>query len=353
MPYTHALLRRLLPFSCLLAFSPMIARADISSDSNEAEDDTIKKTNFSEKVKLEGFLRSMFEAENFKDGETFHEARLEIKTKRRRGIRADVELDFRTKNDDVQVNEALLDKKWDNGMRMKIGYDLKRFGLEYEESRLERPTIERSYIYRRLELFNYTGRETVLVVEKEGSNAEFHDWSVTASFSEAQNFSLVGNWQHDFDNGVRYGLWVQGGTHKIQDDVIAVGSIANSIWKRDSQKIYQAELIYGMDPNQTEYESVFDDDDRVYFAGLHTLYGHYIFNDGDESLMGQGGLTVVAHDQRKTQYNSLGGFLGVRYDLDTLRIALNAELIGTNSPIDLKKRTYDESTLRLEALFAF
>jgi hypothetical protein len=251
------------------------------------------------------------------------------------------------------VNEALLDKKWDGGMRLKVGYDLKRFGLEYEESRLERPTIERSYIYRRLELFNYTGRETVLVVEKEGQNAEFHDWSVSASFSESQNFSLVGNWQHDFDNGVRYGLWVQGGTHKIQDDAITVAAIANSIWKRDSQKLFQAELIYGIDPSQTEYESVFDDDERVYFTGLNTLYGHYLFNDGEESLMGQAGLTAVLHDQRKAEYNSLGAFMGIRYDLDTLRIALNAELIGTNSPIDLKKRTYDESTLRLEALFAF
>lgn len=352
MRYTHAFFARLLPFSCLLAFSP-IAKADIKSDSNEAEDDSIKKNPVSEKVKIDGFVRSMFEAENFKDGDTFHEARLEVKTKRRRGIRGEFEVDFRTKNDDLQVNEALLDKKWDNGMRMKVGYDLKRFGLEYEESRLERQTIERSYIYNQMELFNYNGHETVFVVEKEGDNAEFHDWGVTASFSESQNFSLIGNWQTDLPGGARYGLWVQGGTHKIQDDVIATMAMINSIWKRDSQKAWQAEIVYGVDPNQTEYESVFDDDERVFFAGFNSLYGHYLWNDGEESLMAQVGLTAVAHDQRKLKYNSLGGFLGVRYDLDTLRIAVNAELIGRNSPIDLKKRTYDESNLRLEALFAF
>ena len=353
MHYISAWFARSLLFSCLVTLSSQLARADIKEDASEAEEDPPKKSSRSERVKLDGYVRSIFEAENFKNGESFHEARLDLKSKRVRGLRAEVELDFRTKSDDVQVNEALLDKKWDDGLRLRVGYDLKRFGLEYAESRLERPTIERGFIYRRLELFNYSGRETVFAIEQEGDNAKFHDWGLTASFSEAQNFSLTGNWQTDLPGGARYGVWTQAGTHKIQDDTIVAAALINSIWKRDSEKLYQAELVYGIDPNQTEYESVFDNDERVYFAGLNALYGHYFFNDGEESLMGQGGCTAFAHDQRKTDYNSLGLFLGLRYDLDALRIALNAELIATNSPIDLKKRTYDESTMRLEALFAF
>lgn len=352
MRYTHALLARGLPLTCLLVLSPMTAKADIKSDSDE-NDDNIKKNPISEKFKLDGFVRTNFAAENFKDGETFHEARVEIKSKRRRGIRAEIEVDYRTKNDDIQINEALIDKKWDDGLRLKVGYDFKRFGLEYEESRLERQTIERSYIYAQMELFQYNGRETVVSLKKEGENAEFHDWAVTASFSEAQNVSLIGNYQTDLPGGARYGLWVQGGTHKIQNDALFAFALMNSIWKRDSEKAWQAELVYGLDPNQTEYESIFDDDEKVHFVGFNSLYGHYLFNDGEESVMGQFGLTAVAHDQREFKYNSLGGFLGVRYDLDTLRVAINAELIGRNSPINTKKRTYDESNLRLEALFAF
>lgn len=305
------------------------------------------------KVKIEGFVRSVFEAENFKDGEAFHEARVEFKTKRKRGLRADVEVDFRTKSDDVQVNEALLDKKFDSDTRLKVGYDLKRFGLEYEESRLERPTIERSMIYRTLDVFNYTGHETIVTLEKGGDSDLYHNWSLGASFSEAQNASLVGNYQSDLAPGVRYGFWLQAGNHRIQDGSQLALAMMNSIWHRDSEKLWQAEWVAGIDPNQTEYESIFDDDERVYFNGLNTLYGQHFFHDGEEAVTGLVGLSAVSHDHRELKYNSLSCFLGIRYDLDSLRIALNAELVGTNSPIDLKKRTYNESAARLEALFHF
>lgn len=321
-----------------------------SKDSSKDESSKEEKT---PKVKIEGFVRSVFEAENFKDGEVFHEARLEFKTKRKRGLRADVELDFRTKSDDIQVNEALLDKKFDNDLRLKVGYDLKRFGLEYEESRLERPTIDRSYIYRRMDLFNYTGRETVVMLQKGGDSDLYHDWTLAASMSEAQNATIVGNYQTDINPAVRYGFWMQAGTHRIQDGSQLAWAMMNSLWHRDSQKLWQAEWIAGIDPNQTEYEKVFADKETVFFNGINTMYGKYFFSDGEESVTGLVGLTAVSHDHRELKYNSLGCSLGIRYDLDTLRIALNAELIGTNSPIDLKKRTYNESAARLEALFYF
>ncbi|MBC7531704.1 MAG: hypothetical protein H7318_09010 [Oligoflexus sp.] len=326
---------------------PSLGFAAAGDDTNEDSDKKLPK------VKIEGFVRSVFEAENFKDGEAFHEARIEFKTKRKRGLRADVELDFRTKSDDIQVNQALLDKKFDSGLRLKVGYDLKRFGLEYEENRLERPTIERSLIYRTLDIFNYSGRETVVSLDQGADSDLYHDWSFGLSFSEAQNASFIGNYQTDVIPGVRYGFWGQVGTHRIQDGQQMALAVMNSIWHRDSQKLWQAEWVAGIDPNQTEYESVFDDDERVYFTGLNTLYGHYFLNDGEEALSGLVGLSAVCHDHRDLKYNSLGSFLGVRYDLDTLRIALNVELVGTNSPIDLKKRTYNESAARLEALFYF
>jgi hypothetical protein len=305
------------------------------------------------KVKIEGFVRSVFEAENFKDGEAFHEARLEFKTKRKRGLRADVELDFRTKSGAIQVNEALLDKKFENGLRLKAGYDLKRFGLEYEEGRLERPTIERSLIYRSLDVFNYTGRETVVMLEKGGDSDLYHDWSLGLSFSEAQNASLISNYQSDLSPGTRYGFWLQAGNHRIQDGSQLALAMMNSIWHRDSEKLWQAEWVAGIDPNQTEYQTVFDDDERIYFNGINALYGHYFFHDAEEAVTGLVGMSALSHDHRELKYNSLSVFLGLRYDLDTLRIALNAELVGTNSPIDLKKRTYNESAARLEALFYF
>ena len=343
-----------LPVLALIISSwPGLVLAQSSNDADNRDVEAEKPKKDAPKVKIEGFARSVFEAENFKDGEVFHEARIEFKTKRKRGLRANIEIDFRTKTDDVQVNEAVLDKKFENNMRLKVGYDLKRFGLEYLENRLERPTIDRSLMYRYLDLFNYTGRETVILLQKGGEDDAYHDWSFGLSFSEAQNASLIGNYQTDLGAGVRYGFWLQAGNHRIQDGSQLAMAMMNSIWQRDSEKLWQAEWVVGLDPNQTEYESVFDDDERVYFSGINTLYGHYFFHDAEESIMGQIGASIVNHDQRELKYNSLGSFVGVRYDLDTLRIAMNVEFVGSNSPVDLKKRTYNESAARLEALYAF
>ncbi len=337
-------------YSLLLIISvwPGLGLAESGDDADAGD-----KSSKASKLKIDGYVRSIFEAENFKNGEVFHEARLEFKTKRKLGLRADIELDFRTKTDDIQVNEALLDKKFDNDLRLKFGYDQKRFGLEYEESRLERPTIERSLIYRRMDLFNYTGRETLVILEKGGDSDPNHKWSLAASLSEAQNASLLGNYQSDIDPSFRYGFWFQAGTHRIQEGSQLAMAMMNSIWHRDSEKLWQAEWVVGLDPNQTEYESVFDDDERVYFNGINTLYGRHFYQNGGETVSGLVGLSGVSHDHRELRYNSLGGFLGIRYDLDTLRIAFNVELVGTNSPIDLQKRTYNESAARLEALYSF
>lgn len=352
------LYRRVVPLlPCIFLGFPAFSQDNESAEekaSTQSKKDDRDVDKPKEKIKFEGFVRSIMEAENFKNGEVFHEARLEIKTKRRHGFRGNLEVDFRTKTDDIQVNEAYLDKKFDSGVRMKGGYDLKRFGLEYEESRLERPTVDRSYMYRRLDIFNYTGRESVLRFERGSEDGLFHDWSFTASFSEAQNFTLLGNWQTGIDSiDARYGLWIQLGTDKIEDGSQGVGAIMNSLWHRRFDNFWQVEWVTGVDPNQTEFEVLFDDDERVYFTGINTLFGRTFFQEDDESLWWMGGLTGMIHNLSKGEYNTLGTMLGVRYDLDTLRVSLNAEFIGTNSPVNTKKRSYNESNAKLEALYAF
>lgn len=341
---------------CVFLTFPVFAQdaepaGDAAVQAKAKEDEGDKQK---EKIKFEGFLRSFFEAENFKNGELFHEARLDLKTRRRRGIRGNLEVDFRTKTDDIQVNEAYLDKKFDSGLRMKVGYDLKRFGLEYEESRLERPTVERSLIYRHLDIFTYTGRESILRFERGTDDGLYHEWSFTASFSEAQNFTLLGNWQTDVESiDARYGFWMQAGTDKIEDGSQGVGAMMHSLWHRRFDNFWQVEWVTGLDPNQTEFEALFDNDERVYFTGLNTLFGHTFYQQDDESLWWLAGFTGFIHNWKKTEYNSLGTMLGLRYDIENLRISFNAELIGTNSPVDTKKRSYNESNARLEALYAF
>lgn len=306
-----------------------------------------------QKVKWEGFVRSEIEADSLKNGEVSHEGRLNLQSTRQKGLRAELEIDLRTRSDDVKVREALLDKRWEGGLRLQGGFGQKRLGLEYEEERLDRPTIDRSFIYRQLEVFAYVGRETIIKLSQAKSEESRNDWSLTAAYSEAQNSSLIASMQKPLDEKIVYSTWLSVGTDRIQSGVQLAAAMAHALWMRDEEGLWQLEWTAGMDPDETEFELLFDNAERILFNGLHGLYGKRLKLDDKESWLILGGLTAFSYNHKKPQYNSLGIMLGIRYDLDSFRLALNGEVIGTNSPIDLKKRAYDESNIRFEALYAF
>lgn len=306
------------------------------------------------KLRWEGFIRSILESESLRNGELWHEGRLTVKTRRKEGFRAALEIEVETKTDTLDVREVVFDLKFDDDRRLELGYTQKRLGVEYEEDRQARTTIERSLIYRRLELFTYVGRETILRYFKEDASGSFNDWSITAAVSEAQNGSLVGNWQTPVGGGaVRFGTWLMLGVDKIEGGNQAAAVAMNSFWKRDSESSWQIEWAFGLDPNQSEFEQVFDDDERVFFTGLTGLYTAPVWKEDEESISVTGGSTMLLHDHREPKYNSLGLMLGVGYEWNDLRVSLNAELVGTSSPVEPEKRTYDDSRAALEAIYFF
>ncbi len=304
------------------------------------------------KIKFDGFVRSMLDIESKGRGEIWHEGRLSAKSKRKNGFRGEVELEFETRTDSLEVLEAVIDRKLEDKWRWEAGYTQKRVGVEYEENRLERATIDRTMMYRRLELFNYVGRENVVRLRKEDPSDRFNDWSLAAGFSESENGSLIGNWQTALPGiDARYGLWAEVGTDKIQDGVQTVFVLMNSLWHRSDSDLWQLEWAIGLDPQQSEFERIFANSEKVYFSGLNVLWGRRLSGDELENWSSIASATVFIHDHRQSAYNSLGIVLGVRYVLEDLRLSLTGEVIGTNSPVDVSKRTYDESSAKLEAIY--
>lgn len=303
----------------------------------------------SKKPKIEGFIRSVVEA-GPSESENFHEGRMTLLTPRKKGFRAELEFEVKTKEDTMEVLEVVLDKKLEDQLRWEFGYTQKRMGVEYEENRLERFVINRSLIYRRLEAFNYVGRESIFRVRRD--SGDFSDWSLSAGVSESQNGSLIYNWQNDLEFiNARYGFWLFGGSDKTDKKAQPVYAMTNSLWHRSSEGNWQLEWVAGLDPQQTEFELVYGDKEKVYFTGLHGLVDRQLWSDGDSSLRWQAASTVLLHDHRQSDYNSIGGMLGLRYLLGDLRLSLNAEIIGTNTPLKPEKRTYDESNFGIELLY--
>ncbi len=301
------------------------------------------------KPKIEGFIRSQVEAQS-QDSESFHEGRLTVRTPRKKGFRAELEFEVETKDDTLEVLEVVLDRKLDNDLRWEFGYTQKRMGVEYEENRLERSTINRSLLYRRLEIFNYVGRETIFRLRRD--SGDFSDWSVSTGISESQNASLVLNWQNDLEFlDARYGLWLFGGSDKTEDKAQPVYALANSIWHRSRNSRWQLEWFAGLDPQQTEFELVYGNKEKVYFSGINGIYDRAIWSDSDSAINFLVGSTVLLHDDRNTAYNSIGGLLGARYSYGPLRLSINVEVIGTNAPLATAKRTYDESNAGLELIY--
>lgn len=308
-----------------------------------------KESSSSGKPKLEGFIRSIVEA-GPSESENFHEGRVTIKTPRKSGFRAELEFEVETKEDTLEVLEVVLDKKLEDQLRWEFGYTQKRMGVEYEENRLERSLINRTLIYRRLEAFNYVGRESVFRLRSD--SGDFSDWALSAGVSESQNASLVYNWQTPIESlDARYGFWLFGGSDKTDEHAQPVYAMTHSLWHRSGASRWQLEWMTGLDPQQTEFELVYGDKEKVYFTGINGLLDREVWSGGEGSVRLQFASTVLLHDHRQSNYNSIGGLLGARYLVGALRLSLNAEVIGTNSPLKPEKRTYDESMASVELLY--
>ena len=63
---------------------------------------------------------------------------------------------------------------------------------------------------------------------------------------------------------------------------------------------------------------------------------------------------MVGHELRTPRYNSVQALVGTNYHFfEGFRFAVNIELIGTNSKIDLETRNYDDSNIRFETKLKF
>ena len=308
-------------------------------------------------VKIKGRVSTGFESKAFKKGESEWDVKLRFKTKRHHDTRAIAVL--RGKSDDVDgvyVQDAWIDHKTGKKRRLQIGLNKKKLGTEYQFGEQERLTIRRSMLYQKLEVFAYVGREqSVRYVAKADPDKNEWGYEVSAGYAESLDGDLMLHLHRPLDQGSwNFGSWFLLQWDRINETRQTVWASVFSLWSREEPHHWEAELMAGQDPFDSELEKSYGDGKNVYYYGAKAQYGYRI-DLGDERAIEPLGLTSwVVHDEEYPSYNTLQVLVGVRYHVaDNFRVALNLDGVGTNSKIDTDDRSYDESSAAFEVQLFF
>ncbi|SMF49610.1 hypothetical protein [Pseudobacteriovorax antillogorgiicola] len=312
--------------------------------------DALAKPDF----KLDAYVASEMEVESFKNGESSHEGKVEIKSKRKNGVRAEFGVRFRSQENDVLIREALVNKKLSGDRRLEFGYGKKRFGLEYGYGKTSRSTIDRSILYRRLEVFTYAGRESMIrYYKKMDSEAGTTGYSLEAGHSEAQNTSTIGSVQTPLNNYWSFGYWLQLQSDHIDDGQQFVWATMPTLAFEDGQHLFQWEILAGIDPEETELRKTVGDNDRVLFAGTKLHFEQKRPLEDDEWWQWIVQSAFIYHDLDLMGFNTVSLLAGINYGFDPIRLAFNVEGIGSTTRIDVNDRNFTESRAKIELLYEF
>lgn len=305
-------------------------------------------------VKVDGYLDSTLEVESFKNGELNHRAKIEAETKRKNGVKAEFAVRFESNQNESEFRESVINKKFDDGWRLEFGFTKKRFGLEYEYDKLKRSTIRRSPVYRRLEIFTYASRETMLRwYRKADFKKDRAGYELSLGNSAAQNTSLLASTKIPLSEVSTFSSWLQIQSDHIDDGQQIVWALMSAMeHKMDRHKVVN-EVLIAVDPDQTELNKTLDLGDEAYFAAWKGEYNYVISKSPDGLWLYIMQTSFAAQDLDVGGYNSIQLLVGTSYYVEPLTLAINLDGVGSTSRIDPTNRNYSESNVRLEAVYEF
>lgn len=317
----------------------------------EAEEPKKKNKDFP--LSIEGRVDVGVEVERFKSGETVYETQLDIKTKRKNGVRAAVELEATSKDRLIRTDKVYIDIKHSEISKSKIGLMTRDFGLEYEKNYSERTTIRRTLVYKKLESMGLVGREFGYFWKRESEETKGGP-AAGIFYTEAGNGNLQLSYITGRDQDVNFGSWTLLAIDKVDAGRQFVWSQAFALWKERGGFRYESELIGGVDPDESEFEKSFGDGKPVYFYALKQSFDYRFELDEEQSIRPLVVLSGIVHDADTPRYTSLSLLLGVHYEpFHHLMIGADVDLVSTNSKLDLDKRSYDQSEVKAVVRYEF
>lgn len=307
-----------------------------------------------EKAKLEGWVRAgLSKVHEERESESFYAAKVQYKIKLGKGLEAQIDLRGASTRHEIELREAYFTADAGEGLNLDFGQHKKRFGLEYQKSKENLRTLERTQIYRYLETFGFAGRElNARYYRTTKEDKRRSGYSFSLGYNEAHDVNLVARWERlralgSFTLGVN-GLLQR---DKMDNGAQFVSGFGLDLARDTEAHHVEIEAVVGQDPFQSEFERDFGEGRKVYFAGGKLLYSHRFVLKASAARAFEpvAAASLLAKDLDRFEVNTVQLLAGVNYWFSPYaRLSCNTDFLLSNSPGNTHERTLAGSNYVLQ-----
>jgi|GEM_PF-4138470 len=277
-------------------------------------------------VEVDGWISSSYEIRDRIGPEA--DVLVELETDRVYDVEAVIELRGRAFRQRAEFRDTFVDWKPSKRLRLQLGFNRKRLGLEYEQGRRKRLTAPRSFIYREMEEMGIVGRQLNFRVVGKPKDGLITDLSLGTDGSRNANLLVR---VADERGSVSYGTWGLVERHRVDKGFIFVWAQALSAWHISPTNRAVVELIAGIDPFETDLARQLGDGDRVFFAGPKVEVARKLFASETFAIEPFVQSSFVFHDASALDHNTLQVLFGVNTHFRGLLFAIHVEYLGTTN----------------------
>lgn len=306
------------------------------------------------KPELSGWIRTgLAKVYEEREGESFYAAKLQYEIDLGKNLEAQIDLRGASTRHEIELREAYFTADLGTGLNLDFGQHKKRFGLEYQKSKENLRTLERTLVYRYLETFGFAGRELNLRYYRTSKEDKRRSgYSLSLGYNEAHDVNLIARWQRLRALG-SFALGVNGIVQrdKMDNGAQFVSGFGLDLARDTEAQHVELEALVGHDPFQSEFEKVFGEGRRVYFAGGKILYAHRfaLSKTTARAFEPVAVASVLAKDIDQRDRNTIELLAGANYWFSPhARLSANADFLLTNSPNNTSERTLAGSNFVLQ-----
>ncbi len=297
------------------------------------------------KAKLSGWVRSgMIKVHEEREGESFYAAKVQYEIDLSKKLEAQIDLRGESTRHEIELREAYFTADVGEGLNLDFGQHKKRFGLEYQKSKENLRTLERTLLYRHLETFGFAGRELNLRYYRTTKEEKRRSgYSLSLGYNEAHDLNLIARWQRLRMLG-SFTFAVNGIVQRDKKDNGAqtVGGFGFDVARDTDAHHAELEMLLGQDPFQSEFETDFGSGRKIYFVGGKMLYSHRfaLSKATTRAFEPVAVISILAKDVEQSEVNTIELLGGANYWFSPhARLSLNADFLLTNSPGNTNART--------------
>lgn len=307
-----------------------------------------------EKAKLAGWVRAgLSRVHEELTNESFYAAKVQYEIKLGKGLEAQIDLRGASTRHEIELREAYFTVDMGTGLNLDFGQHKKRFGFEYQRSKENLRTLERTQTYRYLETFGFAGRELNLRYYRTSKEDKRRSgYSLSLGYNEAHDVNFIARWERLRALG-SFTLGLNGLLQRDKTDIDAqfVHGFALDLVRDTDAHHLEIEALIGQDPFQSEFEKDFGDGRKVYFAGGKLLYSHrFVLKASSARAFEPVAMaSLLAKDIDRFEVNTMELLAGANYWFSQYaRLSCNADFLLSNSPGNTSERTLAGSNYVLQ-----